>query len=103
MNTYKLSNVTLAELRKFLTDMGAKQVRTSGGHEIWTHRDLKRPIPLQSHIDPVPEFIVFQIIGYFGKTKEELWEMLGRNKGTTERKIKVARRGKRSNKNKKKK
>ena len=58
MNTYKASNVPLNDFIKFLEHMGAKKIRTTGGHYIFAHRDLKRPIPIQTHIDPVPKFIV---------------------------------------------
>jgi len=33
-------------------------IRTEGGHEIYARQDLNRPFPIQSHIDPVPRFIV---------------------------------------------
>jgi len=85
-------------MKRFLQLMGAKQIRKRGGHLIYSHRDLPRPIPLQSHIDPVPEFIVLEIINYFDISKSKMWDMLYPPKGTTERKAKVARKGKRSGK-----
>lgn len=78
--------------------MGAKHKRDRGGHEIWFHKDLPRSIPLQSHIDPVPEFIVLEILNYFGVSKKRMWDIISPKKGTTERKSKVARKGKRSKK-----
>lgn len=96
MNTYKASNVPLADFRKFLVKMGAKQIRTNSGHYIYSHRKLKRPIPIQSHIDPVPKFIVLEIINYFEMSSEEMWKIIKPPKGTTERKSTTARRGKRA-------
>lgn len=78
--------------------MGAKPKRIRGGHEVWFHKDLPRSIPLQTHIDPVPEFIVLEILNYFKVSKNRMWEIIKPEKGTTERKVKVARKGKRSKK-----
>lgn len=58
MNTQKLSNVSLADFRDFLRKAGCKYIATEGGHEKWTRRDLTRPIIVQTHISPVPEFIL---------------------------------------------
>ena len=73
-----LRNVPLRRYRKFLADIGCKCVRTKGGHEHWTRVDLDRPITLQSHIDPVPEFIVRQHLRYFGMSREEFERHLDR-------------------------
>lgn len=54
----QLSNIKLSDFRRFLEFMGLKSIRNKGGHEIWSRGDLLRPIVLQSHIDPVPEFII---------------------------------------------
>ncbi len=78
--------------------MGAKHKRDRGGHEIYFHKDLPRSIPIQSHIDPVPEFIVEEVLKYFNVSKKEMWNIIKPQKGTTERKSKTARRGKRSKK-----
>ena len=53
------NNVPLKKFRKFLTKVeGCKKIRTTGGHEIYARADLNRSFPLQSHVDPVPRFIV---------------------------------------------
>ena len=52
-------------MRSFLLSEGLKVITTSkgrGGHEKWSKRSMKRPITLQTHVDPVPEFIVKQIL-----------------------------------------
>ena len=52
------SNISLALFRKFLLAVGCECVGTQGGHEKWKREGLTRPIIVQTHIDPVPEFIV---------------------------------------------
>jgi len=98
MNTYKASNVPLKDFIKFLELVRAKKIRTTGGHYIFSHRDLKRPITIQSHIDPVPKFIVLEIINYFGMSSKKMWEIIKPPKGTTKRSPGPARRGKRADK-----
>jgi predicted RNA binding protein YcfA (HicA-like mRNA interferase family) len=75
MNTLKSSNVSLKDMRRFLKLQGAKKIRIRGGHEIWSHRDLPRSIPLQTHIDPVPEFIMLEILNYFQISKHKMGEI----------------------------
>ena len=62
MSTNPLKNLTLRDCRKFLVKVGCQTKRTTGGHEHWTRVDLLRPITIQTHIDPVPERIMKQII-----------------------------------------
>ena len=71
-----LKNVSLRDCRKFLTKIGCKNTRTTGGHEHRTRADLFRPITIQTHIDPVPERIMKQIIDALDIDKDEFWEML---------------------------
>lgn len=47
-----------------------------GGHEHWTRADLLRPITIQTHIDPVPERIMKQIINALEIDREEFQEMI---------------------------
>lgn len=49
---------SLALFRKYLKYKGLKHIRTTGGHEVWSSSSLERPIILQTHVDPIPEFIV---------------------------------------------
>ena len=71
-----LKNVSLRDCRKFLIKIGCKNTRTTGGHEHWTRADLFRPITIQTHIDPVPERIMKQIIDALDIDKDEFWETL---------------------------
>jgi hypothetical protein len=66
-----LKNVSLHDCRKFLAKTGCTIISTSGGHEHWSRSDLLRPITIQTHIDPVPERIMKQIITALEISKEE--------------------------------
>jgi len=76
MSTTKLSNISLQDFRKFLKNQGLNIIKTSkgrGGHEKWSRTDLDRPITIQTHIDPVPEFIVKQVLRHLEMTREEFF------------------------------
>jgi len=55
---------------------GLKHIRTSGGHEIWSRSDLSRPVIIQGHIDPVPEFIIKRNLNTIGSNRNEFIEFL---------------------------
>ena len=76
MSTKKLSNISLSDYRLFLQNSGCKLIRTSGGHEIWSRKDLLRPIIVQTHIDPVPEFIIKNALRTLKLTKEDFFRIL---------------------------
>ncbi len=67
----KLKNIPLNLYRDFLKDNGCKIYRTNGGHEHWGKKDLPRPITIQTHIDPVPEFILKNGLRILGLTKDD--------------------------------
>lgn len=58
MASNPLKNIKLKTFRDFLMWKGLKHINTKGGHEKWTRSDINRPVIIQTHIDPVPEFIV---------------------------------------------
>ena len=65
MTPRKLSNIPLKEFRKFLKSQGLnviKDTRGRGGHEKWSKQSMLRPITIQTHISPIPEFIVKQVL-----------------------------------------
>ena len=70
--TKKISNISLKVFRRYLEYEGCKLIRQKGGHEHWAKTELKRPITIQSHIDPVPEFIIKNALRILGKTKKDL-------------------------------
>lgn len=71
MNTYKLSNVSVDEFRRFLSDIGCVMVSTEGGHEKWRKEGSMRSVIFQTHINPVPEFIVRNNLRTLGLTRRE--------------------------------
>lgn len=71
-----LGNIKLSDFRRFLEFQGLKLIRTKGGHEVWSRTDLLRPIILQSHIEPVPEFIVKNNLRTLGIKSDDLVKFL---------------------------
>lgn len=71
-----ISNVSLADYRTFLSRIGCKKVSVEGGHEKWIRKDLTRPIIVQTHVDPVPEFIVRNGLRNLGVTKKAFLQIL---------------------------
>ena len=59
---FKSGNLPLAVLQKILLHQGCKRIRKTKGHDKYARQDLLRPITIQNHIDPVPEFIVKQVM-----------------------------------------
>lgn len=72
MNTYKLGNIPLRTFREFIAYCGCSLVSTAGGHEKWKKDGCLRSIILQSHIDPVPEFVVRSNLRTLGLTRADL-------------------------------
>lgn len=72
----KLSNITVKEFRDLLLHLGLQPLRTAGGHEIWTKQGLRRTIVFQTHVEPIPEFIVRNTIRDLGMTRQEFLEIL---------------------------
>ena len=76
MSANPLKNVSLRDCRRFLMKAGCQTKRTTGGHEHWTRSDLLRPITIQTHIDPVPERIMKQIIRTLEIDRDEFVKIL---------------------------
>lgn len=74
----KIKNISLKTYRNFLKDQGCVCNRKKGGHEHWTREDLLRPITFQSHIDPIPEFILMNGLRILGMNKEGFIEWLSK-------------------------
>lgn len=69
-------NLPLRDFRNFLKYKGLIKIRTTGGHEVWSCKALLRPIILQTHIDPVPEFIIRNNLRTLNSNKSELINFL---------------------------
>lgn len=79
MATQKLSNISLKLIRKLLLQEQFELQHINkgrGGHEKWTKSGLDRPIIIQSHKDPVPEFIIKQIIRHLEIERNLFFEKL---------------------------
>lgn len=72
----KLSNITLKEFRAVLAALGLHKIRTKGGHEAWVREGLKRPVIVQTQVDPVSELVVRKTINDLGITREEFMSRL---------------------------
>lgn len=79
-----IKNTTLKDFKRFLKYKGLKVIRTTGGHEIWSSKSLFRPIILQTHIDPIPEFIIRNNLRTLSSDKKELLEFLNSKKSKKE-------------------
>lgn len=73
---FKPGNLPLSKLRKVLLHQNCKQIGIQGGHEKWSRNDLLRPIIIQTHIDPVPGFIVLQIMRTLNISRDKMQEIL---------------------------
>jgi hypothetical protein len=71
-----LRNIPLKLYREFLVEKGCVCIRTNGGHEHWSRSDLVRPITIQTHIDPVPEFIIKNGLRILGLTKQDFLDWI---------------------------
>ena len=76
MTIRTLRNVTLRDYRNFLERVGCQCNRTKGGHEHWSRGDLNRPVTVQTHIDPVPEFIIKNGLRILKMSREDFWRVL---------------------------
>ena len=73
---FKSSNLPLSTVRKILLHNGCKLIRHDKGHEKYSKASLLRPIVIQDHIDPVPEFIVKQIMRTLGLSNKDMEKIL---------------------------
>lgn len=76
MSTQRLSNVSLEDYRSFLQKAGCTSTSIKGGHEKWTKQGLLRPIIVQTHVDPVPEFIIKNALRSLGLNKADFFSIL---------------------------
>jgi hypothetical protein len=74
-----LKNISIATFRRFLKYKGLNNIGTSGGHEKWSSRNLLRPVILQTHIDPIPEFIIRSNLKTIQSNRAEFETWLAKN------------------------
>ncbi len=75
MSQGHLRNIGLNDYIKFLEHIGCKCTRIKGGHSHYTRSDLMRPITIQTHIDPIPEFIIKQHLRVLNISKNEFLDI----------------------------
>ncbi len=68
----RLSNISPKTFREYLRSKGLEPIREKGGHEMWGRQGLPRSITLQSHIDPVPEFVIRSNLKTLGEPVSDL-------------------------------
>ena len=76
MTIPQLNNISIAEFQAFLELAQCKYIDIKGGHEKWTRSDLRRPIIFQTHINPIPEFIVRNNLRSLGCSKADYHSIL---------------------------
>lgn len=76
MSTKHLRNITTSEFKIFLELVKCTFLEINSGHEKWTRIDLRRPIIFQTHIEPIPEFILQNNLRILGYTKKNYFEIL---------------------------
>lgn len=83
--TRTLSNISLADFRKFLIYNGCEKVATKGGHEKWKRKDCDRSIVVQTHISPIPKLVVFSNLRTLALTREDFEQWLENGKPKSKR------------------
>lgn len=79
MNSFRIGNISLKVFRMFLKDAGCALVSTEGGHEKWKKPGCLRSIILQTHVSPIPEFIIKNNLRVLGLTRKDLESWLLNN------------------------
>ena len=71
-----LRNISLSQYESFLELALCKYIKTEGGHAKYFRSDLYRPIIVQTHVSPVPEFIIKNALRSLGLKKKHFWDLL---------------------------
>lgn len=80
MSVKSLQNVTISQLESFFELCLCKFIKNKKGHIQYTRADLTRPLVFQNHIEPVPEFIIQNLLRGLGYSKKEFFEILEHKK-----------------------
>ena len=73
-----LQNIDPDKFRRYLKSKGLKCVRTKGGHEMWDGENISRTIVFQTHISPVPEFIISKALKTLGANRKDIEDFMRR-------------------------
>jgi hypothetical protein len=55
-----------------------QKIGTNDGHEKWSKLNMIRPIILQTHISPIPVFIIKNNLKTLGLSEKDLLDFLGK-------------------------
>jgi hypothetical protein len=77
--TPSIKNVSIAYFKAFLSHHGLNHISTTRGHEKWSRKDLSRPVIFQTHIDPIPLFIIKNNLRTMGLTLTDLRNFFNSN------------------------
>jgi hypothetical protein len=80
MSTQNLKNISINEFKAFLELVLCKFITIKGGHEKWTRTDLNRPIIFQTHINPIPEFIIKNNLRVLNYSKNDYFDIINGKK-----------------------
>ena len=76
----QLESVSISDFRRFLISKGLVLKNTSGGHEIWSKDGMRRPVVLQTHVDPVPRDHITTNLNSMQASRSDLQSFLGSKK-----------------------
>lgn len=77
MNTYRLGNISIEEFKAFLEKHGCIKVSSgNSGHEKWVKEGVSRPVVFQTHVDPIPSFIIKNNLRNIGLSMSDMREWL---------------------------
>lgn len=72
MKKVNLSNISLDTIRAFLLDREYRCGCLRNGHEMWVRHDVLRPVILRGGFEPVPEYVVRNMLRAVGANDLEL-------------------------------
>ncbi len=56
--------------------LGLEYIDTNSGHEKWGKEGLRRPVVFQTHVNPVPEFVIRNAISDMEISRQEFLAVL---------------------------
>lgn len=76
MSARYLRNISIAKFESFLELAECQFKQNCKGHCKYTRADLFRPLTFQNHIDPIPEFIVKNLLRSLGYSTDDFFDIL---------------------------
>lgn len=59
-----------------MVELGLHKMRTNGGHEAWIKQGMTRASIFQTHIEPIPEFVIMNDLHNIGISKKDFLALL---------------------------